>query len=353
MNGISIILCCHNSAARLPDTLKHLANQILPENVPVELILVNNSSTDDTASIAETLWASYSSPPKLLTSYTPILRVIEEPRPGVLYARQRGVEAAHYELIVFCDDDNWLAKDYLLNAWNRMIENPRIGAIGGKGIAVGEIELPYWFEANKTGFACGEQWPKTGICTDRMYLWGAGLVTRKSILTKVLNPQYPMLLTGHKEGFAQAGDDMEICKRIILLGYDLYYDSSLVYQHFIPANRLTPEYLRSQNQGVLQAIPIQRFYSYFITKQKVLSALLPFVVIWHTYLYLLLKLGFPVGKRKPIINFFKVYSEGIRKKGRYHKEHNQIKAFVHQAQITKTRLSTDDTDFTDYLQSHL
>ncbi len=345
MNGISIILCCHNSSERLPKTLEALARLTLPDNVPVELVLVNNASTDHTASIAEALWASYSSPP--------LLRVIEEPQPGVLFARIKGIAAAKYELVVFCDDDNWLAEDYLLNAWERMSGNPRIGALGGRGIAESEIPLPEWFEANKTGFACGEQWPRTGICTNRMYLWGAGLVTRKSILVKVFDPQFPMVLTGHKENLALAGDDMEICKRIILLGYDLFYDSSLVYHHFIEANRLTLDYLENQNRGVLQAIPIQRFYSFFIIRQKVPGGLLPIVFIWNTYLYLLLKLGFPVGKRKPIINFFKVCSEGVRKEGKFHTEYFQIKAFVRKVQKTKIELSTDDTDYTDKHQSHL
>jgi hypothetical protein len=233
-------------------------------------------------------------------------------------------------MIVFCDDDNWLAKDYLLNAWNRMAENPRIGALGGRGAAEGEIQLPDWFEANKTGFACGEQWSRTGICTDRMYLWGAGLVTRKSILSRVFHPDYPMLCIGHQGGNISAGDDMEICKRIILLGYDLFYDSALVYHHFIPANRLTREYLENQNRGVLQAIPIQRFYSYFILRKEVSGGLLPFLFICHTYHYLLLKLGFPVRKGSSIINILKVYYQGVRKSSRLHYAYNQIKQFDNQ-----------------------
>ncbi|MCK9404726.1 MAG: glycosyltransferase family 2 protein [Chitinophagaceae bacterium] len=333
MNGISIILCCHNSSERLGETLKHLADQALPDNIPGELVLVNNASTDDTVELARKEWAKHPAPI--------VLRVVDEENPGQVFARMRGVEEAHYEMIVFCDDDNRLMDNYLSIAWNLMSRNPRVGALGGQGIAESNVPLPDWFEANKSGYACGEQWHESGICTDKMFLWGAGLVTRKNILNKVFNPGFPMLSTGRKEGVVFSGDDMEICKRIILLGYDLYYDSELVYQHFIQANRLTKDYLNQLNQGVLLAIPIQRLYSWQIIKKSVPGLLLPLVFSWHSCLYLLFKLGFPVSKRKPIINFFKVYSQGVRKNGKLHQAYQQIRKFSQQRRDAYMRLSNE------------
>jgi len=322
MNGISIILCCHNSAERLGATLKHLADQALPDKIPVELILVNNASTDDTVTVALIEWAKHETPI--------VMRVVDEENPGVVHARMRGVAEAHYVMIVFCDDDNWLMDNYLSIAWDRMSVNPKVGALGGQGIAVSDVPFPDWFEQNKSGYACAPQFHKSGICTGRMYLWTAGMITRKSILTTVFHPDHPMLLTGRKEGFTLSGEDMEICKRIILLGYDLYYDSGLVYKHFIPAGRLTKDYLEQLNQGVLLAIPVQRLYSYQIIRQRVPEFLLPILFIRHSFLYLLFRLGFPVGKRKPIINMLKVYSQGIRKSGKLHQAYQQIKKFSQQ-----------------------
>jgi hypothetical protein len=154
------------------------------------------------------------------------------------------------------------------------------------------------------------------------------MTARKSILDRVFNPEYPMVLTGRKEGAILSGEDMEICKRIILLGYDLYYDQSLVYKHFIPESRLTERYLSQLNQGVLLAVPVQRLYSYQIIRQRIPDFVLPFVFIKHSFLYLLFRLGFTVGERKPIINLFKVYSQGIRKRGKYHEEYKRVAAFA-------------------------
>lgn len=318
MNGISVILCCHNSSERLVETLKHLADQTLPENVPCELVLVNNASTDDTVAVARKEWAAHSS--------AIALRVVDEKKPGVVHARKKGVEEAHNEIIVFCDDDNWLMPNFLVIAWSLMLEYPRVGALGGQGIAVGHVAFPDWFERNKTGYACGEQWHKSGMCTDKLSLWGAGLVSRKSVLMKVFDPASPMLFTGRTEEVVGSGDDMEICKRIILWGYELYYESSLIYKHFIPASRLTKDYLEELNHGVLHAIPVQRLYSYRIIRQRVPGFLLPFLALWQACKYFLFRLGFPIGKRKPIINLFKVYTQGIRKSGKFHDAYRQIRA---------------------------
>ena len=320
MNGISIILCCHNSAERLGETLKHLAGLALPENIPGELVLVDNASTDDTVLVTRNEWAKYRT--------SMVLRVVDEINPGQVFARRRGMMESHYEMIVFCDDDNWLMDNYLSIAWDRMSANPGVGALGGQGIPVSTFPFPDWFEANKSGYACGEQWLERGICTDKMFLWGAGLVTRKNILSKVFDSVTPMLFTGRTEGKMLSGDDMELCKRIVLLGYDLYYEPSLVFKHFISANKLTKYYLELLNQGVLLAIPVQRLYSYQIIRQRIPGVFLPILFIRHSFLYLLFKLGFPVGKRKPIINMAKVFSQGILKSGSYHNDYLQIKRFA-------------------------
>jgi hypothetical protein len=61
------------------------------------------------------------------------------PGPGLAYARRRGVMEAAYEYIVFCDDDNWLAPDYLSIA-REILFDPKVGAAGGQ--AEPEFEGP-------------------------------------------------------------------------------------------------------------------------------------------------------------------------------------------------------------------
>src|SRR5688572_10602380 len=99
-NGISVIICCYNSSSRLPETLKHLANQSVPGKINWELIVVNNASTDNTASVAETEWAKY--------NLEIPLHVVDQPVPGQSAARDKGYEVASHEYLLYVDDDNWL-----------------------------------------------------------------------------------------------------------------------------------------------------------------------------------------------------------------------------------------------------
>lgn len=80
LTGISIVICCYNSAQRLPLTLVHLAAQKVADNFPWEVIVVNNASTDNTEEAAFSSWDRESIE----------MRVVYEPQPGLSYARHRG-----------------------------------------------------------------------------------------------------------------------------------------------------------------------------------------------------------------------------------------------------------------------
>src|SRR6266568_2014628 len=94
--GVSVVICCHNSAKRLAATLAQLVAQRVPSEIPWEVIVIDNASTDGTAQVAAACWPAVNCVP---------LRIISEPRLGLTYARQRGFREAKYEFISFVDDD--------------------------------------------------------------------------------------------------------------------------------------------------------------------------------------------------------------------------------------------------------
>src|SRR6187402_2986286 len=106
--GISVIICCYNSVARIEPTLKHLFAQKGVTASEWEIILVDNGSTDSTSATALQLWNS-------LEGEKPAFKVLQESIPGLSTARQTGIDAAAFEYVLFCDDDNWLQEDYVAN----------------------------------------------------------------------------------------------------------------------------------------------------------------------------------------------------------------------------------------------
>jgi len=238
---VSVIICCHNSAQRLPPTLAHLAAQQVKENVPWEVIVVDNASTDGTSQVALSAWPESISVP---------LKVVSEPRVGLSHARHRGIAEANYEIISFIDDDNWVCPEWVQVASEVMTEHPEIGACGGLNEAVCETNPPDWFKRYQDSYAVGPQGVEAGDITDtRGFLWGAGLVIRKQAWEQLINNGFRSMLVGRQGTALTAGEDSELCFALRLAGWRLWYEPRLQLRHFLPARRLEWRYLRRLHRG--------------------------------------------------------------------------------------------------------
>ncbi len=244
--GVSVIICCYNSALRLPQTLQHLAAQEMPAACAWEIVLVNNASTDNTVALATAIWQQLGAKTSL--------RIIQEPRPGQMHARKTGAREAAFEYLVFCDDDNWLGPQYITAAREVMQNHSRVAIAGGRNYPVTDAAAyPDWFEEYKDKYATGVPAKTSGDITMRGFVLGAGMVTRRSVFLTVNDERYPSLLNGRNGEQLSTGDDFEYCKRVMLWDYQLYYDDRMVLEHFIPAERLTIPYRERLMEGILQA----------------------------------------------------------------------------------------------------
>jgi hypothetical protein len=99
---VTVIVCTHDRARRLEQTLASLEALLVPEGQPWELVVVDNASRDETPAVLDRM-----------RGRLPI-RAVHEPRLGVSAARNSGVRAARGELLLFTDDDvdadrHWLS----------------------------------------------------------------------------------------------------------------------------------------------------------------------------------------------------------------------------------------------------
>lgn len=259
--GVSVIVCCYNSEAVIRSSIQSIAAQQLNAVLNAEVVLVDNNCTDGTVAIAKESWSEAA--PKKIT-----FRVIEEKKPGLSHARKAGLHAARYQVIVFCDDDNRLAGNYLENSFILLQNNLNIGAAGGTIEGITDDEFPAWWPQYAHAYAVGRQGEASGDISSLRYLWGAGLVVRKNILETVLDDGFPLLLSDRKGNVLSSGGDSEICARIVLMGYRLWFDDTLQLDHYIHGEKLTETYRKRLYEGHDAAAVILEKYRRLIIEKK-------------------------------------------------------------------------------------
>src|SRR5262245_48814013 len=90
--SISIVVPCYNGALYLRETLESALAQTVP---PLEVIVVDDGSTDDSVAIAR--------------SFGNAVRVVCQQNKGVSAARNNGIQHATGDYIMFLDGDDLLA----------------------------------------------------------------------------------------------------------------------------------------------------------------------------------------------------------------------------------------------------
>jgi glycosyltransferase involved in cell wall biosynthesis len=101
---VSIIICTRNRASFLRDTLASLQSTRVPEDWCVELLIVDNGSTDRTQEVISNI------------NLAPLrVRPLEEPQPGVSHAKNTALRHAKGDVLLFTDDDvrvpsEWIPK---------------------------------------------------------------------------------------------------------------------------------------------------------------------------------------------------------------------------------------------------
>ncbi|WP_348799914.1 glycosyltransferase [Flavobacterium adhaerens] len=241
MKGISVIVCCYNSVGRLKPTIEHLLNQdnIAPNQW--EVIIIDNASTDNTSEVANRLWKNN------VTANKPNFRIIKEFEPGLSAARLCGINNAHFDYLLFCDDDNWLSENYLHDALSIINDNPNVGVIGGYGIPVFEgHEPPYFWKNQYHTLAVGSQYLEEGDITNtRKVVYGAGMIVNKNAFLELIHKyQFKFQSTGRKGTSLVSGEDHELCLALGMIGYKILWNKKLQFCHYIPKNRTEINYYK-------------------------------------------------------------------------------------------------------------
>ena len=91
---LSIVVPAYNEERRLPNTLRHITSHLQAKSYAVEIIVVDDGSTDNTARLVEELAETDS-----------IVHLIRNEHRGKAYAIRTGMLAARGEYVLFTDAD--------------------------------------------------------------------------------------------------------------------------------------------------------------------------------------------------------------------------------------------------------
>lgn len=231
---ISVIVCTHNPRAdHLGRALDALRRQSL-SLAQWELVIVDNASA-----------------PALdgqgLAAWHPSARVVTEATRGLIPARLRGIGEATGDLLVFVDDDNVLAPDFLTLASGIAAKYPDVGAFGGQIHPEFEIPPSAWFAARLDRLAIREfsMAEQTQQLDPAIAPCGAGLCVRSAVAERyranTLNDSRRLAL-GRDGKRIFSGDDLDLAFTACDLGLAIGRFPELGLDHLIPPERLTLRY---------------------------------------------------------------------------------------------------------------
>ncbi|MBV8508401.1 MAG: glycosyltransferase family 2 protein [Alphaproteobacteria bacterium] len=242
MLDASVIVCTHNPRSdyfdRVLDGLRH---QTLPLH-RWELLIVDNASRLPLASSCDISWH-------------PTARHILESELGLAWARQRGIQEASADLIIFVDDDNVLDETYLAEAIKIKQEWPSLGVWGSGSIRGDlEVELPESLREHRNWLPLREvtapRWSNLAFYEDAMPM-GAGLCVRREIAmaySQFLDQSSIQITDRLGESLVGKGDtEISIVCCNLGLGTGVFPELKLA--HLIPRHRVSEEYFVRLAEG--------------------------------------------------------------------------------------------------------
>lgn len=233
---ISVVMSTYNRCHLLDQDISALLGQ-KTDRLQYEIIIVDNNSTDKTA--------------EKVTAYTRKdnrVRYIFEGRQGVAYGRNAGIAAAEADLIAFCDDDVYVAENWVQGMYDALARYPEAEFVGGKVVPVWQQPPPKWLMIKMAPLALqdyGEKPMRVSLENARC-LVSACLGVRRRALDRA--GLFPLETQRVKDSVGSSEDyewELEVWK---YGGHGMYVPDLMCYCE-IPASRLVKSYHRKWHLG--------------------------------------------------------------------------------------------------------
>jgi glycosyltransferase involved in cell wall biosynthesis len=209
--NVSVIICTHNNADSLRKTLHAFGQCRLPEDWNIELIVVDNASTDETAVVSKEVVHG------LLMGY------VFEAKKGLSNARNAGLKAARGEAILFTDDDVIPSRDWIERMAGPLLDR-ECDAITGR-VQLAKDLMRSWMQPMHDVWLAAARVVNSELV-------GACMGFHRSVLDRV--PAFDSELGAGALGFAE---ETLFSNQLLIAGYHLNTIEEPCVEHYPRASR--------------------------------------------------------------------------------------------------------------------
>jgi glucosyl-dolichyl phosphate glucuronosyltransferase len=216
--NVSIIICTYNRAADLAATLDSLKAVSIPSNLKLELLVIDNGSTDSTPLVTQGFRSEHI-----------VSRYVSEPRRGKCYAYNRGLSESKGELLIFLDDDVRPARNWLMHLTKPLVDRTA-EAVAGAIIIPSRLRRNWMDALHLSLLASTESWEGQ----QPVAMNGANMAFSRQVLEKV--PAFDPELGPGALGF---WDEALFSRQLLLAGFRIASAPEAAVEHHFHEDRLT------------------------------------------------------------------------------------------------------------------
>lgn len=238
---ITTAICTWNRSRSLGATLASLQRLKVPSDINWEVLVINNNCTDDTDAV--------------LTSFADCLplSVVREPRQGTSHARNRAVEAARGDYILWTDDDVEVDPGWLAAYVEAFRTWPEAAVFGGPITPKLKGTPPPWLVRAAEHGTVSAAYAKRDLGESPIVLdaetgkipYGANYAVRMEEQRKFsYDPRF-----GISKGDNLRGEETILLGSILKSGYEGRWVPDACVDHIIPEERQTEAYIRAYYVG--------------------------------------------------------------------------------------------------------
>ncbi len=241
VSSITVLICTYNRAPLLHETLLTMQHMTTPRDCAVNIVIVDNNSSDDTARVVTHAARSSRYP----------ITLLHERRQGKSFALNTGLAVCTGDVVALTDDDVLPSEDWVARIVEAFRTQPDVTFVFGRVLPRWSCTPPpellttlaqdIWGPLAIVDYGSEPVRYEPESAGQRLPI-GANLAFSRSALVTIGGWRTDL---GKVNNTLISGEDHEIFMRLRRFKlYSGYYDPAICVRHYVPASRLTRKYFR-------------------------------------------------------------------------------------------------------------